>query len=159
MSWWAPVMVAMWNPPPGRHVEPITKASFTDVSLPAFLEQDRKRNVDRRAWLCSWTLVVGGLLKISMWGFQETGAGGDSCARTWVQSDVGLFTQGPVKIPHFHFSTCLRDTLHPRCRLAAHPHNLPPAANDWGYWLPVHWAHQLDLVIINLWLNVDINLR
>ncbi len=44
-----------------------------------------------------------------MWGFKETSDGGDSFARTWVQSDVGLFTPGPVKVivPHFKFSTCL----------------------------------------------------
>lgn len=47
--------------------------------------------------------------KISMWGFKETDDSGDSCMRTWVQYDVGLFTQGPVKVivPQLRFSTCL----------------------------------------------------
>ncbi len=51
-------------------------------------------------------------------GFKEMGNdGGDSCTRTWVQVNVGLFTQGPVKIivPHFKFSTCLRAALQPCC--------------------------------------------
>lgn len=38
------------------------------------------------------------------------------------------------------------------------PHNLSPAASDWGCWLPTHWAHQFNLVIITPWLCVDINL-
>lgn len=37
----------------GLHVESITKAPFTDVPLPAFQKQDRKWNVERRAWLRS----------------------------------------------------------------------------------------------------------
>lgn len=161
-------MFAMWNPPldpfspVGHHVEPIIKAPFTDVSLPAFLEQDRKCNVERRAWLySSSTLVQRGLLKISMWGFKETGDGGDSCTRTWVQSDVGLFTPGPVKVivPHFKFSTSQScSSPPPPSAGCSTPHNLPPAASDWGYWLPIHWTHQLNLVIITPWLCVDINL-
>lgn len=38
------------------------------------------------------------------------------------------------------------------------PHNLPPAGNDWGYWLAVQRAHRLDLDVINPWLYVDIYL-
>lgn len=43
--------------------------------------------------------------------FQEMG---DSWGRPWVQTDVGLLTQSPVKVivPHFKFSTCLRAALH-----------------------------------------------
>lgn len=58
----------MWSPSP----RPLS----LDVPLPAFREQDRKWNVERRAWLCSSsTLAQRGLLKISMWGFKETGVG------------------------------------------------------------------------------------
>lgn len=153
MSW-----CCTWRPPAGSHVESIIKASFTDVPLPAFLEQDRKRNVEKRAWFYSSILVEGGLFKIPMWGFQEMGDGRDSCMRTWVQSDVGLFTQDLVKVLICSFPHVSELLFTPTAVWLLNPHNLPPAVNDWGYWLPVHWAHQLDLVIINLWLHVDINL-
>lgn len=68
-------------------------------------------------------------------------AGGDSCRRTKVQHDVGLFTQDPVKIivPRLRFSTCLcfPAPLPPPSAGFWGPHNCPPAASDWGHWLPV----------------------
>lgn len=57
----APVVAATWKTlsAAGLHVEPITnKAPFTDVPLAAFLEQERKWNVERRAWLCSLSVQL-----------------------------------------------------------------------------------------------------
>lgn len=169
--WSAFQKVAMWSPAldpfsqVGRHVESITKAPFTDVPLPAFLEQDRKCNVERRAWLCSSsTLMETGLLKISMWGFKKAGDAGwlirEDPGPIW----CGFVCSGPSKshcstfqVFHMSQSWSSPPPLPPPAGRSA-PHNLPPAGSDWSYWLPTHWAHQLNLVIITPWLCVDINL-
>lgn len=132
------VMLPIWSSYLlGLHVEPIRTAPVTGVSLSAFLEKDRKCTVERRVWSdSSSTPVARADLHVEVL-HKETD---DSCVRTWVQYDVGLFTQGPVKVivPHIKFSTCAREASTPAAAgvWLLNPHNLPPAVSDWGYWLP-----------------------
>lgn len=87
----------------------------------------------------------------------HVGFSSDSCVKTWPMW-CGFVYTGSSK------SHCSTFSSFPRLSAAdaaavwlLNPHNLPPAEGDWAYWLPVHWAHRLDLVIIIPWLCVDIN--
>lgn len=47
----------------------------------------------------------------------------------------------------FHF-VCFSPPPLPPSAGCSGPHSLTPAASEWGYWLPVQWAHQLSLFTI-----------
>lgn len=69
---------SMWSPSP---------RPLSDVPLPAFLEQDRKWNVERRAWLCSSSTRLQrrspcGVLKIQT--IVVTHAWGPGSSMMWV---------------------------------------------------------------------------
>lgn len=71
---------SMWSPS-SRRLSPMSP-------LPAFLERDRKWNVERRAWFCS-SSTQRVQSKISMWGFKEMEGGRGDGWRWLMQEDQG----------------------------------------------------------------------